>query len=103
MRLVAGLLIAVLAAACSGRSTSGPAWPKSSEKELDGGESLAPHVASSVAPPEEAKEPVVEEKPAEKPEEKPATPEVKPATPATPPPVAEQPVTTEEIVIEVED
>lgn len=42
MRAVAVLL---LLAACGRSSDAGPKWPKASEKESDGGESLAPHVA----------------------------------------------------------
>jgi len=102
MRLVVGVLSAVLlTAACGGRSTAGPAWPKQTDKEVDGGESLEPRTASTVAAVEDDA-PAVEAKPAEKPAETPAAAEVKPSTP-TPTPPPEEPVTTEEIVIEVED
>lgn len=42
MRAVAVLL---LLAACGRSSDAGPQWPKPSEKDSDGGESIAPHVA----------------------------------------------------------
>ena len=102
MRLVASLLLSVLMAACGGSAKAGPAWPKQAEKEVDGGESLEPRTASAVAAVEEDDdEEVVEEKPVEKAVEKPAAVEVKPATPAPTPPA--EPITTEEIVIEIDD
>ncbi|HWO17531.1 MAG TPA: hypothetical protein VNO30_02105 [Kofleriaceae bacterium] len=43
-----------LLAGCGGSRAHGPAWPKLSEPETDGGESLAPRNASSVAAIEDA-------------------------------------------------
>jgi hypothetical protein len=43
------LLAAVLLVACGSRSSAGPAWPKPSIDETDGGESLAPRQAEAVA------------------------------------------------------
>jgi hypothetical protein len=103
MRLVVGVLSAVLlAAACGGRSTAVPAWPKQSDKEVDGGESLEPRTASAIAAVEDEKEDVVEAKPVEKPAEPPAAVEPTPSTP-TPPTPPEESITTEEIVIEIEE
>ena len=103
MRLVSLLLISVLVAACGRSAGARPAWPKQSEKEVDGGESLEPRTASAVAAVEEDddEEEVVEVKAVEKPVEKPAAVEVKPPTPA--PAATPEPITTEEIVIEIED
>jgi hypothetical protein len=50
---IAGVLIGLLAG-CGGGRERGPAWPKLSEREVDGGESLAPRQASSVAAIEDA-------------------------------------------------
>ncbi|HEY5933525.1 MAG TPA: hypothetical protein VIU61_02760 [Kofleriaceae bacterium] len=101
MRLVA--LLSVLMMACGGSAKAGPAWPKQADKEVDGGESLEPRTASAVAAVEDDDddEVVVEVKPVEKPVEKPAAVEVKPATPVPAPPA--EPITTEEIMIEIEE
>ena len=101
-RVTASLLLLLLGSAC-GRSTSGPAWPKTADKEVDGGESLEPRVAGSVAAIEDSKDEVVEVKAVEKPADKPAATEVKPDVPAPAVPVVEEPIQTEEIVIEIED
>ena len=100
----AALLVGVLAcAACSGSRSRGPAWPKASAREADGGESLAPHLASSVAAIEKSDELKSEDKPAVKLEE----PIIKPTTgggslPVTTP-TPDEPITTEDIVIEIDD
>jgi len=100
------LLALVLLAACgSARPTSGPAWPKAAAKETDGGESLAPRAkaASVAAIEEDSDEEVAPTTTTDKPAEKAATPEgVKATTPeaATPPEIT---ITTEEIVIEIDD
>lgn len=98
------LWLVIALSACVPQGGSGPAWPKQHESETDGGESLAPHEgAKSVAA-------AIEEE--AKPAEKPAAPEAKPAAAApaaekpAEKPVAEKnedPLQTEEIIIEVED
>jgi hypothetical protein len=103
MRLVAVFLSVLMTVACGGRSSAGPAWPKQAEKEVDGGESLEPRTASAIAAVEDDEDEKVEEEPVEKPAEKPAAVEVKPATPAPTAPTPEEPITTEEIVIEIDD
>ena len=50
---IAGVLISLLIG-CGGGRAQGPAWPKLSEPETDGGESLAPQKESSVAAIEDA-------------------------------------------------
>ena len=45
MRLAFALFI--LLSACGAKRSSGPAWPKMSEKETDGGESIAPRAKAS--------------------------------------------------------
>jgi len=106
MRL--GLLVIALAA-CSASASAGASWPRPRVREVDGGESLAPRAAAraiaSVA--EDAKP--VDRAVADKPGTPATTGSAAPAggdkpaaaTSATASP--DEPITTEEIVIEVED
>ena len=102
MRVV---LVLLLAAACGG-SSRGPAWPKESAPEEDGGESIAPRASTAALEDDDADElelvipdAVVPETP-KKDDKKPETPAG--VTPAGTTP--EEPIiTTEEIVIEIED
>ncbi len=106
MRLVAALVI-VLSACGAKATTGGPAWPKAADKETDGGESLAPRAkAASVAAVEAADEAESDatpeaDKPAAPGEAKPETP--KPATPGATQAPEEITITTEDIVIEIDD
>jgi hypothetical protein len=105
-----GLGLGLGLAGCGGSRASGPAWPQPTPSETDGGESLEPRQASSVAAIEKAGD------------ESPATPAA--ATPAATPAAAtpaapgarpdrstSEPapsrdldiLTTEEIIIEIED
>jgi hypothetical protein len=106
--LLAGVLAAMLAA-CGGSRGRGPAWPERHEREADGGESLEPRQASSVAALENAED----EKPtATEPASGGAAgaagvsaPAAKPDDPASEAPSLEDPdvLTTEEITIEIEE
>lgn len=93
----------VWVAACAG-SGAGPAWPKQHDSEADGGESLAPHTAKSVAT-IGAGEDEAEAKPAATTTV--ATPAAAAAegsgsaTPTTTP--AEEVINTEEIIIEIDE
>jgi len=49
MRLVGTLVIAALLAACASSRAASPKWPKLTEHETDGGESLAPRKVVAVA------------------------------------------------------
>lgn len=107
MLVTAGVL--VLGIGCGAGSSTGPAWPKSTVKEPDGGETLAPRPsAASVAAVERAPEPAekIEARAAFESATKPdATSETKPAV-AKPAPGSDKtddPITTEEIVIEIND
>src|SRR5436305_940553 len=97
-------LVVVALAGCATHSASGPAWPKLHDAEKDGGESLAPHTAHSVA----AIEKIDDEpaKPAATPVVPAATPEKKEAgaAPASTPASAtvDETITTEDIVIEID-
>jgi hypothetical protein len=107
MRL--GLLVIALAA-CSSAAVTRPAWPKATAHEVDGGESLAPRAAAR------AIAAIVEED--DKPVDKVAADKHAPAAasgstaagatdrPAAAAPAAaapEEPITGEDIVIEIED
>lgn len=98
-------LVVVALAGCASHSASGPAWPKQHDSDKDGGESLAPHTAHSVA----AIEKIDDEpaKPAAIPAAPAATPEKKEAgaAPASAPANAtiDETITTEDIVIEIDD
>jgi hypothetical protein len=104
--LRSALLGVLVLAACGGVRESGPAWPKPHASETDGGESLAPRQASSVAAIEEASDatpsapaPVAPAAAAPA-----AAPGAKPDRPADAPPPKEPDVfTTEEIIIEIDD
>lgn len=105
MRLVVGLLFVV---ACGG--SRGPAWPKAQPSDSDGGESLAPRtnvvLESSKADADldlELEELASAE---DKPDEKAKPEEAKPETATGVTPAGTTPdevITTEEIVIEIEE
>jgi hypothetical protein len=91
------------AAACSPSAPRGPTWPRAKAHEVDGGESLAPRAAArAIAAVAEDDKP---DRAADKPAATPATPAPadKPAAAAPAAPASDDPVMTEEIVIEVED
>lgn len=104
-----GLLVIALAA-CSPRAAAGPAWPKATVREIDGGESLAPRAAARAIAARVAIETA----------DRPADPEAadepaaavgstgsgaadKPAGTALDAPAPDDPIMIEEIVIEIED
>ena len=91
---------------CSGGRGHDPAWPKQTVKDTDGGESLAPRTATTVSASErssdttESKPDVGESKPAAI--DKPAASDAPaPSSPSSSQP--DEPVTTEDIVIEIDD
>lgn len=99
------LVALVIVAGCGGHSHV-PAWPRSTPAETDGGESLAPRasvpsIEDGGSPDEVLAEEVFEPAPDAKAAE-PAAPG-DPASPATTPAGAEEPIMTEEMVIEVEE
>jgi hypothetical protein len=106
MRLV---LAVILLAACGGKPATGPAWPKAAEREIDGGESLAPRTAASTVVEASKDDDDIAIAPLEKSESKaPAETKIdapRPTTPGTPPaaPPDDIIITTEEIVIEIDD
>lgn len=108
--LGSALLVGVLAgmlAACGGAREAGPTWPKLHAREADGGESLAPRQASSVAAIEEADDATPSAAALA------APPAAAPAAAAPAPrtdrpadaPAAREPdiLTTEDIIIEIDD
>src|SRR5438445_10450650 len=101
------MFLVVALAGCASHAATSPAWPKQHVAEKDGGESLAPHTARAVAAIEKTDDEPV----------KPATPTA--AAPAAAAPAAkdggaapasvpatgtvEETITTEDIVIEIDD
>jgi len=102
MRL--GLLVIALAA-CSSPAAAGPSWPKATAREVDGGESLAPRAAARAIAAL-----VEDDKPADKAADKSPAASTGTGGTADKPPAAtpsaltpDDPIMTEEIVIEIED
>lgn len=101
-----GRLVLVLAlVGCTHAASTSPAWPKSAARDKDGGESLAPHESKAISVAVEKSE--VETKPETKPEVKPVVPVTEGgAAPATAPAVTaptDETITTEDIIIEIDD
>ena len=99
-------LVAIVLAGCASHAASGPAWPKPHETEKDGGESLSPHVASAVAAVEKGGNDDESVKPVVAPAATPAATPKEPGVIAPAAPVAvpsDDPIMTEDIVIEIDD
>ena len=105
MLLAVLALLAVTPTGCGRAADRGPAWPKPAASETDGGESLAPRQASSVAAIEESGEATpsvaVPAPAAAGPTVTPAAAAARPAE--TPPPKEPDPLMVEEIIIEIDD
>lgn len=95
-------LLVLLLVGCAPHGDSGVAWPKPRVAERDGGESLAPHTAAAVAAAAASDDddevvpgiaaPVVLD-----------APKVDAPRVDAPKPIVDETITTEEMVIEVED
>lgn len=98
-------LLAVVLASCTHAATTSPAWPKASEPEKDGGESLAPHESRqiSVAVEKSAEEAKPDAKAEAKPAAAPAEAGAAPAAAATTTQPTEETIMSEEIIIDVDD
>jgi hypothetical protein len=97
------LALAACSMACSSHGPAGPAWPKPAEHRVDGGESLAPRAAArAIAAIVEDDRPA-ERAVADKPAAAPAPASAAPAAPVAGTPAQDEPLPTEEIVIEVDD
>jgi len=80
----------------------GPAWPQRAERESDGGESIAPHEAKTIAA-VKATEDVADAKPAVV-KESAATPDaVKPTITPTSPAAGDESLFGDDLTIEIED
>ncbi|HEX3757920.1 MAG TPA: hypothetical protein VHW23_04420 [Kofleriaceae bacterium] len=106
LMLVLALAAGPLAAgstACSTRGPAGPAWPRPAPREADGGESLAPRAAAraiaAIVEDDHAAERAVAATPAAAPSPAASTA----AAPAAATPAQDEPLPSEEIVIEVDD
>lgn len=101
------LALATCSMACSGRGPAGPAWPKPATRDADGGESLAPRAAArAIAARVEDDRPAehaVADKPAAAPVPAASAAPAVSAAPAAATPAQDEPLPTEEIVIEVDD
>jgi hypothetical protein len=101
------LLVATLAACTHHAAPTGPAWPNAGSTASDGGESLAPHLGHQVTAVERSDD---DAKPTVPPPAAPAAAVVTPtveggAVPAVAPTAQpmEETITTEDIVIEIDD
>ena len=93
-------------AGCSLHAATGPAWPKQHEAEKDGGESIAPHAAARSVAAVEKSGGGDDDQPAAKPTVTPTAPAAGSAAPVGTAPTMiqeETPVTTEDIIIEIDD
>jgi hypothetical protein len=104
-RLLLVVALGVSAAACSHAKSTGLAWPEPSKTADDGGESIAPHEASTVAAAIEKSDDEPEAKAAvDTPAATPAASEDKPASaPAATPPPNDDVIMSDEIIIEIDD
>jgi hypothetical protein len=93
-------LLVIALAACS-RTSTGPAWPKSTASAADGGESLAPRPsAHELAASQADDEVAVAPTPVAPTKAAPTVSSEPTPTPTTP---TEETITTEEITIEIDD
>jgi hypothetical protein len=102
------LAFAVCSCSTSATASARPAWPRSATREVDGGESLAPRAAAraiaAIAEDDRPADKAAADKPAAASSTPGASPAAdKPAASASAAVTAEEPITTEDIVIEIED
>ena len=105
------LAFVVLAAGCGGTRATGPAWPKLSEPEADGGHSIAPEQPSVASAIESKPDRATDAEPAAKPEPATAASAAEDADASDEPAASstesedgdEIIITTEEIVIEIDE
>jgi hypothetical protein len=91
-------------AACSVHGPAGPAWPRPSAREVDGGESLAPRAAARAIAAIVEEDHPADRAGADKPAAAPVpAASAASAAPAGAPPAQDEPLPSEEIVIEVDD
>ncbi len=108
MRIASVVVAALLFGGCGAGGRGGVAWPKSSastDSADDGGESLAPHQAHAAASAIEVDDTVMPALAGPAPAPMVAPPADPPSAPSVAPPTAEgdDPLMTEDIVIEVDD
>jgi len=106
MRPRLAFVLVAMTLGCGAANARGPSWPKQTPKDVDGGESLAPHVATTVTADRSSDSidvrPDSDSKPAPA-VDKPATSDAPASTPAPPAATPDEPITTEDIVIEIDD
>ncbi len=97
------LALAAYSMACSGPGPTGPAWPRPASRDADGGESLAPRAAArAIAAIVEDDRPS-ERAAADRPAAAPVPAASVGAAPLAATPAQDEPLPSEEIVIEVDD
>ena len=102
MRLL-GLALLVTTVGCGAHAAPGPAWPKPHATLADGGQSLAPRPSNPVAAAADVTEeeevvPEISLAPVAA-----AAPVVTPTVPAIKPATPDEPIMTEEMIIEVDE
>jgi hypothetical protein len=103
MRVLLVIALCASSMSCARQDPAGPAWPKSAERESDGGESLTPRAAAR------AIAAAVEEHAVDRAADKPATPATAAAAVTERPAsggqvqMTEEPLSLDEIIIEVDD
>ncbi|HZJ66509.1 MAG TPA: hypothetical protein VFD36_23540 [Kofleriaceae bacterium] len=104
MRVLFAIALCASSLSCARQDPAGPAWPKWAERESDGGESLAPRAAAraiaAAVEDDHAADRAAGDKPAAPAPATPAVPE-KPAGGTVT--VTEEPLSPEDMVIEVDD
>jgi hypothetical protein len=101
MRVLFAFALAVASTSCAARAPAGPAWPRSADREVDGGETLAPRTAARAIAAIVEDDRAADRSAADKPAAAPSAPASGPA-PATSAPTPED-LNLEEIVIEVDE
>jgi hypothetical protein len=97
------LALAAYSMACSRPGPAGPAWPRPASRDADGGESLTPRAAArAIAAIVEDDRPA-ERATAERPAAAPVPAASAGAAPAAATPAQDEPLPSDEIVIEVDD
>jgi hypothetical protein len=106
-RLLLVVAASVALAACGHSKASGPKWPEPSAKDEDGGESIAPRPSAQYAAAVEKSTDVDDDKPGDAKSDTPATTSSgdtpAAAAAATSQPASDEPIMTDEIIIEIDE
>jgi hypothetical protein len=103
MQAAAVVLALATLVGCVGHGDREPAWPKRTDPDVDGGESLAPRTSGVVAAKEAEKETKVEDKADDKAADAKATDKPADAKPTTTITTPDDVIIIDDIIIEIED